>query len=86
MANKYDFSKYDEMMGGRLPGGYCEITATDERGNTARIITNRVGEGLFIRMKDGTYHQVKGTLQYRLPGSKSAIRRQLAKMLEDDEV
>lgn len=84
MANRYDFAEYDEMVAGTLAGGYCEITATDGR-STARIITNKAGEGLFVRMKDGTYRQVAGTMQYRLPSSKGAIRRQLAKMLEEDD-
>lgn len=50
-----------------------------EDGRHAEIITNRHGEGRWVRdSTTGDYIQISGTSQYRLPRTKNALKCQLA--------
>ena len=50
-----------------------------EDGRRAEIITNRHGEGRWVRdSTTGDYIQISGTSQYRLPRTKNALKGQLA--------
>lgn len=50
-----------------------------EDGRRAEIITNRHGEGRWVRdSTTGDYIQISGTSQYRLPRTKNALKCQLA--------
>lgn len=56
---------------------YVTVSAADKFGNSVSVTTNRSGEGLFERMPDGSYRQLAGTLQYRLPDSETGVRSML---------
>ena len=59
---------------------YLRFTADDkDSGSHAEIITNRHGEGRWLRdSTTGDYIQISGTSQYRLPRTKNALECQLA--------
>lgn len=59
---------------------YLRFTADDkDSGGHAEIITNRHGEGRWVRdSTTGDYIQISGTSQYRLPRTKNALECQLA--------
>lgn len=59
---------------------YLRFTADDkDSGSHAEIITNRHGEGRWLRdSTTGDYIQISGTSQYRLPRTKNALKCQLA--------
>lgn len=75
MRLHYDFSEYDDDYPiSRL----ITVSARDDDGFEVSITTNRRGEGLWEWDScDHSYRQVLGTCQYRLPGSKQGIRREL---------
>lgn len=51
----------------------------EDSGSHAEIITNRHGEGRWLRdSTTGDYIQISGTSQYRLPRTKNALECQLA--------
>lgn len=59
---------------------YLRFTADDkDSGSHAEIITNRHGEGRWVRdSTTGDYIQISGTSQYRLPRTENALKCQLA--------
>lgn len=59
---------------------YLRFTADDkDSGSHAEIITNRHGEGRWLRdSATGDYIQISGTSQYRLPRTENALKCQLA--------
>lgn len=59
---------------------YLRFTADDkDSGSHAEIITNRHGEGRWLRdSTTGDYIQISGTSQYHLPRTENALKCQLA--------
>lgn len=78
----YDLSELDHRNDGL--GGFIELNVWDDTGNSVSIITNNAGEGRWVRNRNtGELKQVEGTCQYRLPQSKSGIRKRLRKEYND---
>lgn len=70
--------------GGKSLGGYLTITAQDDQGRKAEIVTNGSGEGLFWWSdREGCYRQSMGTAQFSIYGwSDQRARRELRKTWE----
>lgn len=78
--NTYEFS--DAMLPREDRPHYCHIVARSE-GASLDFYVSKDLDGRWVHDEStGTYSQILGALQYRLPSSPSAIRRKLRKELE----
>ena len=78
--NTYEFS--DAMLPREERPHYCHIAATSEGANLDFYVSKDLDGRWVYDESAGTYGQILGTLQYRLPSSPSAIRRKLRKELK----
>lgn len=80
MAKK---TKLHYGLDGGSSNDYIEISCHDDAGRETSIITNRVGNGLFVWSdRDRCYRQVRGTCQFHLPTSASGKRKLLRRWWE----